>query len=70
MSNSTAWIFLIAFIALVGVGAGAFWLGRRASGAPAPEGADGRLHYCHVCGAPMPADARFCPKCAAPRRER
>ena len=69
-SNSTAWIFLIAFIALVGVGAGAFWLGRMASGAPASEGGEGRPLYCHVCGAPMPADARFCPKCAAPVRER
>jgi len=34
--DSTIWIFLIAFVALVGVGAVAFWLGRRTQ-APAAE---------------------------------
>jgi hypothetical protein len=29
--NSTVWLFLVAFVALVAVGAGAFWLGRRTS---------------------------------------
>jgi hypothetical protein len=32
--SSTALIFLVAFVALVGVGAGAFWLGRRAQSIP------------------------------------
>ena len=32
--NSTVLIFLVAFVALVGVGAGAYWLGRRAQSIP------------------------------------
>ena len=32
--NTTVLIFLIAFVALIGVGAGAFWLGRRAQSIP------------------------------------
>jgi hypothetical protein len=32
--NTTVLIFLVAFVALVGVGAGAFWLGRRAQSIP------------------------------------
>ncbi len=67
--NSTVWIFLIAFIALVAVGAGAFWLGRRASGPSGPEG-EVQAAYCHLCGARVPRDARFCPKCSAPVRDR
>ena len=36
--NSTVLVFLVAFVALVAVGAGAFWLGRRTQPAPvAPE---------------------------------
>ena len=68
--NSTVWIFLIAFVALVAVGAGAFWLGRRSSGPSGPEGGEAQVTYCHVCGARVPRDARFCPKCSAPVRDR
>ena len=67
--DSTVWIFLIAFVALAAVGAGAFWLGRRSGSSPS-EGAEGQAPYCHVCGARIPVDARFCPKCAAPVRDR
>ncbi len=35
--NSTVLVFFVAFVALIGVGAGAFWLGRRTQ--PAPEAA-------------------------------
>jgi hypothetical protein len=35
--NSAVLIFLVAFVALVGVGAGAFWLGRRAQSIPQTE---------------------------------
>jgi hypothetical protein len=68
--NSTVWIFLIAFIALVAVGAGAFWLGRRATGPAPSEGGEAELAFCHVCGARLPKDARFCPKCSSPVRGR
>jgi len=68
--NSTVWIFLIAFIALVAVGAGAFWLGRRSSGPSGPDGGEAQVAYCHLCGARVPRDARFCPKCSAPVRDR
>ena len=34
--DSTIWIFLVAFLALIGVGAAAFWLGRRAQPPPPP----------------------------------
>ena len=68
--SSTVWIFLIAFIALVAVGAGAFWLGRRATGPASSEGVEAELAFCHVCGARLPKDARFCPKCSAPVRGR
>jgi hypothetical protein len=34
--NSAVWIFLVAFIALVAVGAGAYWLGTRAQPPPPP----------------------------------
>jgi hypothetical protein len=68
--NSTVWIFLIAFVSLVGVGAGAFWLGRRASGPVGSASEEGRQSYCHVCGSALPVDARHCPQCATPVRGR
>jgi hypothetical protein len=37
--NTPVLIFLVAFVALVGVGAGAFWLGRRAQSIPATASA-------------------------------
>ena len=67
--GSSAWIFLIAFIALVAVGAGAFWLGRRA-GPSAAEGGETEAAFCHSCGARVPRDARYCPKCSAAVRNR
>lgn len=77
--NSTAVIFLIAFVALVGVGAGAFWLGRRTHTAseealPAPRRRSAGLGrraalYCHKCGAELRADSDFCYKCGAEVRE-
>jgi hypothetical protein len=77
--NSTAVIFLIAFVALVGVGAGAFWLGRRTQVAseevvPASRGRSSGLGrraalYCHKCGAQLRADSDYCYKCGAEVRE-
>ncbi|HNS51392.1 MAG TPA: zinc ribbon domain-containing protein [Anaerolineae bacterium] len=67
--SSTAWIFLIAFIAVVAVGAGAFWLGRRSGPSPV-DGGEVDASFCHSCGARVPRDARYCPKCSAAVRGR
>ena len=77
--NSTAVIFLIAFVALVGVGAGAFWLGRRTQVATEEVVPTSRRRssglgrraalYCHKCGAQLRADSDFCHKCGAEVRE-
>jgi hypothetical protein len=77
--SSAAVIFSIAFVALVGVGAGAFWLGRRTQSSseeavPAsrrrPSGLGHRAAlYCHKCGAQLRADSDFCHKCGAEVRE-
>jgi hypothetical protein len=77
--NSTAVIFLIAFVALVGVGAGAFWLGRRTQDAseevvPASQRRSSGLGrraalYCHKCGTQLRSDSDFCHKCGAEVRE-
>ena len=77
--NQTAAIFMIAFVALVGVGAGAFWLGRRTQVASEeavppsrrrPSGMGRRaVLYCHKCGAGLRADSDFCHKCGAEVRE-
>ncbi|MFC2031010.1 hypothetical protein ACFLWA_09810 [Chloroflexota bacterium] len=40
--NSAVWIFLVAFIALVAVGAGAYWLGTRSQPPPPPPRRAGR----------------------------
>lgn len=74
--TSTVLIFIIAFVALVTVGAAAFWLGRRTAseGEPAVEAAfparkkrqdlgRGTDAYCHKCGAQLRADSEFCHKC-------
>lgn len=74
--SSTALIFFIAFVALVGVAAGAFWLGRRAqpSSPAAGLGQDksaprlGPTH-CYACRTPLRPDADFCHKCGAKVRK-
>ncbi|MCL7452850.1 MAG: zinc ribbon domain-containing protein [Anaerolineae bacterium] len=77
--SSTVVIFSIAFVALVGVGAGAFWLGRRtqvgaeettpaARRSPSSLGRRAAL-YCHKCGAQLRADSDFCHKCGAEVRD-
>jgi hypothetical protein len=77
--NQTAVVFLMAFVALVGVGAGAFWLGRRTQpameealpAAPRRPSSLGRRPalFCHRCGAKLRADADFCQECGAEVRE-
>jgi hypothetical protein len=75
--RSTALIFVIAFAALVGVGAGAFWLGRRAqpsSLSSRPGSQDGnslRLAsaHCHACGATLRPDADYCHRCGTKVRK-
>jgi len=76
--GSTVLIFLVAFVGLVAVGAGAFWLGQRtqspASQGPAPRSqkrrgsgrsGGGRTIFCHKCGAHLRSDSDFCHKCGA-----
>ena len=80
--NSAVVIFVVAFVALLGVGGAAFWLGRstRPPAREAPAGADrtrpqassGRQAlgstFCYKCGAELRSDAEFCHKCGAPVR--
>lgn len=77
--NSTVWIFLVAFVALVGVGVAAFWLGRRAqpiSQPPPPPSArhkrrgSGRGEQPRIQRSPLPGsqEALFCHQCGAELR--
>ena len=80
--NSTVLIFVVAFVALIAVGAAAFWLGRNTrlpAGEPAAgAGRSGRgplsqrqaldVAFCYKCGAELRPDADFCHKCGAPVR--
>lgn len=74
--DSTVVIFVIAFVALVAVGAASFWLGRRTGSEeeppveapfPARKKRPGRGKglgfYCHKCGAELRLDSEFCHKC-------
>jgi hypothetical protein len=80
--SSTGLVFFVAFVALVAVGAGAFWLGRRTgtNAAPddeapfpprkkRPERGIGRGAFCHKCGAQLRHDSEFCHKCGARVRQ-
>jgi hypothetical protein len=40
--RTTIWIFLVAFVALIAVGAGAFWLGQRTEPSPGPPSLSSR----------------------------
>jgi hypothetical protein len=79
--GTTVLTFALAFVALVAVGAGAFWLGKQTS-EPAAEqvrrpkrrgGGRGaaaprpraRAAFCHVCGTGLRSDAEFCHRCGA-----
>ncbi|MGC9333742.1 MAG: zinc ribbon domain-containing protein [Anaerolineae bacterium] len=79
--SSTTVVFVISFVALVGVGAGAFWLGRRTQPPPgeaapasrrrsSPSPGRRSAQYCHKCGAQLRADSDFCHRCGAEVRER
>ena len=82
-NNSTVLIFLVAFVALVAVGAAAFWLGRRVqpisqAAPPAPQrnrrrgsglGARADALFCAQCGAELRSDAVFCHRCGTPTRK-
>ena len=72
--NTSVLIFLVAFVALVGVGAGAFWLGRRAQSIPetAPPPKQRREPYSpqrpepqRLSSLPDLEGASFCHKCGA-----
>lgn len=80
--NSTVLIFFVAFVALVAVGAVAFWLGRRTGSeaeppieAPFParkkrQGpARGSGLFCYKCGTQLRADSEYCHKCGAAARK-
>jgi hypothetical protein len=77
--NSTIWIFLVAFVALIGVGAAAFWLGRRtqpiSQAVPPPSQrhkrrGSGRGEQPQPQRAPLSGnqDAFFCHQCGAELR--
>lgn len=80
--DSTLLTFVVAFVALLGVGGAAFWLGRStrpAAGEAAVRasreglGRSGQRQaldaaFCHKCGAELRSDADFCHKCGAPVR--
>jgi hypothetical protein len=73
--NSTIWIFLVAFVALLGVGVAAFWLGRRAQPPPPPalrhkRRGSGRGEQPPTQRGPLPSSqgAFFCHKCGAELR--
>jgi hypothetical protein len=76
--SSTVLLFLVAFVGLVAVGAGAFWLGQRTQTAAGRDpvsrsqkrrgsgrGGGGRTIFCHKCGAHLRSDSDFCHKCGA-----
>jgi hypothetical protein len=79
--SSTVLIFVVAFVALVAVGATAFWLGRRTGSeedlppeAPFParkkRPGPGRSEgvFCHRCGTQLRPDSEYCHKCGTPVR--
>ncbi|MBN1659246.1 MAG: zinc ribbon domain-containing protein [Anaerolineae bacterium] len=79
-SSSTVAIFVVAFVALLGVGVAAYWLGQRTQSPasrktpapvePARRKRDRQAYYCHKCGAEIRDDSHFCHRCgAAVRRE-
>jgi hypothetical protein len=77
--SSTVLLFLVAFLGLVAVGAGAFWLGQRTQPAAGRGSSSsrsqkrrgggrsggGRVIFCHKCGAHLRSDSDFCHKCGA-----
>ncbi len=80
--SSTVLIFFVAFVALVAMGASAFWLGRRTGSEAAPEaespspvrkkradGGVGQGVFCYKCGTELRSDSEFCHKCGAPVRQ-
>jgi hypothetical protein len=73
--NATIWIFLVAFVALIGVGAAAFWLGRRAQPPPPPaprhkRRGSGLGEQPRTQLGPLPGsqEALFCHQCGAELR--
>ena len=74
--SSTVLLFVVAFVALVAVGATTFWLGRRTGreDEPLPEApfparkkrpgpGRGEGAFCHRCGARLRSDSDYCHKC-------
>lgn len=74
--TSTVLLFFVAFVALVAVGAVAFWLGRRTGNEEEPpldasfparkkrQGpARGQGAFCHRCGTQLRSDSEYCHKC-------
>jgi hypothetical protein len=73
--DSTVMTFVVAFVALLGVGGAAFWLGRNTR-TPAGEARDEASSsrqptsalFCYKCGTELRPDAEFCHHCGAPAR--
>ena len=73
--DSTIWIFLVAFVALIAVGATGYWLGHRtqpasraAQPAPRRQKRRGSGRGDEVQRTPATSDARFCHRCGAELR--
>jgi hypothetical protein len=75
--GSTVALFVVAFVALLGVGIGAYWLGQRTQ-SPAPQapvrrprrrggggGGSRQKTFCHKCGVELRPDSEFCHGCGA-----
>lgn len=80
--SSTVLIFFVAFVALVAVGAAAFWLGRRTGSEAEPpiealfpgrkkrQGpVRGSEIFCYKCGTQLRPDSEYCHKCGAAVRK-
>jgi hypothetical protein len=82
--NQAVLLFLVAFVGLFAVGAGAYWLGRRTQPPPPEQKRSKRRgsgrgpelprqvissYYCHQCGSALRSDSQFCHKCGTEVRE-
>lgn len=72
VGNSTIWIFLVAFVALVGVGVTGYWLGHRTQTASQPVQSSPQQQKRRGSGRgdqaqrrPAAGEARFCHQCGA-----
>jgi hypothetical protein len=75
LGNSTVWIFMVAFVALVGVGVTGYWLGHRTQttsqavqSLPQRQKRRGSGRGAQIQRKPVAGEARFCHQCGAELR--